>query len=640
MKGGIGLDISNGAVTVALLRGSKNFFIDTILQEKIPAPGENETQNEVIGRKLRDIWERYELEPYPVVSCMEAKDCILRQLVVPFSQEEKIQRTIKFEAEKYLHACSIDDVVIDFLKVDDLDGKSGILLAAGHKKVIRDHLDKLQGGGIDPVSIDLDGTALFNAFSASSQYREQGASLVIDIGTEAVRMLLVSDGALKRVRSFRIRAGDVIAAPEHDDLPVSGEMDAFDDDLEKRFAAIDQELEKAGEQVHSGDEGDDDDLDDDLPIALVDEDEFEHLQHAEQETDAGEAVEDADTQDDNEPSPLPPAVSKGHAADSSQLLERILVEVQRTFASVIFKTGVDHVCLTGAGSRLPGVKEFFHESFEMEVEYMDLGVFSAEDTAIEEAELLSEKGAVALGLALRAVDRETISLDFRRDEFKFERRYERLKLPLLFTGLLLFFSVFFQSLNLYIEKESHKESYNNLLIHQAQLFNKTFEKNPLEQLSMGRSVISLLKNEESRLEEFRGKGRGVMPDYLGFLEVMEDLTQAVDQSGLPDLVWVKINVQPEIPKKKTYSAGKIGILADDSASVSKIREAIDQKSKYFMATKPMTSQHKPSTRILCQLSLQYKDKVFQKSQSIAGTGPGGSNYAARTSPGRSGGGSY
>lgn len=640
MKGGIGLDISNGAIHVALLRGGKDLLLDTFVVEQLPVPVEGETPKEALARALRDIWQRYELAGYPVSTCIEAKDCILRRVVVPFKQEEKIRRTIRFEAENYLHACAIEDVIIEFLKVEALEEKSAVILAAGRKTVIGDHLETMKEAGLDPAYVDLDCVGLFNTFKRSGQYRPEGTSFLVDVGQRAVRMLFVADGGLRKIRSFRIDLEGLVHPPMlPDGLPPSLAAPAdglpVDDleDLDRRFAAIDEELARAGGEAMTTDPLVDDS--EELPIAIMEDEEYEALKDAPDAEPVDEGVNASAQDDDPLGPPLKEAPKPEAGADDpwpaekpdpsrglDRLFARVLSEAQRTFASEVYRMGIDTICLTGPGSRLAGVKEFFEDTFEVPVEY--LSIDECVDLADNDPMGLNDQGAVAFGLALRSMEKHDIALDFRQEDFRFQGRFEKLRMPLLFTGVLLFLSLFFNALNKVQETSSYKESYENTLQHQRELYFTTFEEDP-----KNRDVMSLVRKHQERIKKFQGEGRGVIPSYHRFIDVLHDLGEAVKKSNVPDLVWIKVEVRPEMPNKSTYSAGSLGILADDgAASVTMIKNAINQHSTFFDAADAVSSPHRASGRTLCSMTLRYKENWFEKKSA------GGRKSTAAAEPSR------
>jgi len=153
--------------------------------------------------------------------------------------------------------------------------------------------------------------------------------------------------------------------------------------------------------------------------------------------------------------------SSGEAAGPA-LFDRILAEAQRTFASTLYGHGLDAVFLTGPGSRLPGACEFFEKSFETQAVHLDFepALAGLEDAAVAEQD--RTHGAVALGLALRAANAKAVGLDFRKDEFRYEKRFAKLKAPLLVGGVLLFLGLLLNCVYLRRDQTRHEENLKNV----------------------------------------------------------------------------------------------------------------------------------------------------------------------------------
>jgi Tfp pilus assembly PilM family ATPase len=589
VKSGVGIDISNGAVTVAVVRGAA---VETFESRPI-VPREDERPKDAAARELREIFRTHELAGYTSAASLEARECILRELVVPFATEDKIRRMIRFEAENYLHACAIEDVIVDFFKVDTLDGKSGILLTAARKDVVRDRLALFQGGGVDPEILDLDVMALYSAFKTGPQWKAEGTALVVDIGTDTVRMLLVVNGMLRKVRAFRVRAGDLLASgrrlPAPEETPGAAPGESLLGELEERFAAIDRELAQAGGAPQGAG---------DVPIAIVSEDDFAALRDAE----GGDAPSAAAS----------PAGGDGGSA----LFDRILSEARRTFASTLYGRGLDAVLLCGPGSTLPEACEFFRKSFGADAHRLDLEAMFEKLEDRNVAAQAQTGGAVALGLALRAAGGTADGLDFRKDEFRYEKRFAKLRIPLLVAGALLFGSLFLNVLFLKQTTERYAATYDDVRTASVGLVRTTF--NLADSQRLPYRLAAYVDSEAQRLEQLFKGGSGI-PEYLVFLDLAADVSEAVKKAEVPNLVMMKIELKTEI-QKRGVGAGSIAFLSDEATAVDRVREAILRHSQYVDALKPTTRPHRASQRVECILDLEFKESVINKTSGTAGKG--------------------
>ena len=140
------------------------------------------------------------------MAAIDTKDCIVRELSVPFLRDDQIQKTLPFEAENSLVTFDVEEMILEYLKIGEAEGRSSLLLFAARDNVVGDRLEVLKEGGVDPVSLDLDAAALFNAFALTPTFDPERNTLLVDIGATSTKVLLIEDGTLKKIRSIRLGA--------------------------------------------------------------------------------------------------------------------------------------------------------------------------------------------------------------------------------------------------------------------------------------------------------------------------------------------------------------------------------------------------------------------------------------------------
>ena len=138
-------------MTGAVIAGTASKFrLVDFFTEKIPTLG-TETHGpsgeyipplsleEFIQKTLADR----NLEFSEVVAAVESQDCVIRQFPVPFVRDEQIRKVISFEAENYFPIFSMDQVVLEYMKVGESGGKSHLIVAALRNEVIESRLGTL-----------------------------------------------------------------------------------------------------------------------------------------------------------------------------------------------------------------------------------------------------------------------------------------------------------------------------------------------------------------------------------------------------------------------------------------------------------------------------------------------------------------
>ena len=111
-----GLEIDRSRLRLAIFEGNtKKYTLIDFIDEDISAESEEE-RRELIREILREQLAKKENRGMDVVSSIDARQSVLREINVPYTKDDAIAKTIRFEAESYLHAYSVDDVVIEYLK--------------------------------------------------------------------------------------------------------------------------------------------------------------------------------------------------------------------------------------------------------------------------------------------------------------------------------------------------------------------------------------------------------------------------------------------------------------------------------------------------------------------------------------------
>ena len=120
----LGLDIGSSTITGAVFSGNqKKFRLIDFFNEEIPSvhTGEYSEDDEYIAPMAADellakIMSERNLKDIDVVTEVDAKDCIMREISVPFTKDEQIRKTVFFEAENYFTGFDLENTVLDHIK--------------------------------------------------------------------------------------------------------------------------------------------------------------------------------------------------------------------------------------------------------------------------------------------------------------------------------------------------------------------------------------------------------------------------------------------------------------------------------------------------------------------------------------------
>ena len=551
----LGLDIGAHSVTGAVFAGNpKKFRLVDFFTEEIPTlevgfdplkPKSDTLPQELstplsLEELIQKILTERGLKGADVVAAVDAKDCIIRDIPVQFTREEQIEKVIPFTAEEFLPTINVEEVILEWLKVGEANGKSTVVLFALRNDVVESRLNLLKKVEIDPIALDVDVAAMFNAFALTPVHDPKKSTLLIDMGGTSTKIVLVEEGRMKKVRAFRSSAR--VLGPERllaqpvgvgsgsgsssGGIATLGDAEPLFSDysIESRFKEIEdalRKLEPAGTDALL------DAFDESTPIAILSDEDYARVQAMAAEGKASAppirlAEPDANPFTDRlRPPSDAPGPSRGNGnGDFRGYLERIGIEVQRTLASS--RAQVDLICLTGGMSGRDEAVRYFNEEFDVETIQLDFGDSIESDLDATKMLEVSRFGAVAVGLAVKELGGDRTGLDFRKGRFRYEHRFSKLKLPLLVLSVLcfaFFLQTAFWSYHEYRTLNETADNYNKLSrdSYKAFFFNKP--------VTEGRDPLAAAKEQ---LGKWSGKGLVGVGKVLPFADSVANVAEVLE----------------------------------------------------------------------------------------------------------------
>ncbi len=137
---------------------------------------------------IRELMKEMKINPKRVknlVTGLNGSDVSVKQITTMDMPEDELHSSMTFEARKHIPMDG-SDAVIDFQifgsntkEVDKID----VALVACTKKTSTAHLDLLKEVGFKPGIVDVDPIAVMNSFSYANELPEDGAVVLLDIGS-------------------------------------------------------------------------------------------------------------------------------------------------------------------------------------------------------------------------------------------------------------------------------------------------------------------------------------------------------------------------------------------------------------------------------------------------------------------------
>ena len=165
--------------------------------------------------------------------CLPTTDIMFRQVSLPFSDDNKIRKTLPFELEPLL-PFAVSEIVADYLKVH----AGGLLVAATTKKAIQDWITLVESKLGEVSAIDVSAAGLTAAMLTKKDVKAGG--VLLDIGASSTTAVFYENGAIVQLRSLAIGGHLMTAALAAD---MSGEISSAE------LAKISADYSAAGTKV-------------------------------------------------------------------------------------------------------------------------------------------------------------------------------------------------------------------------------------------------------------------------------------------------------------------------------------------------------------------------------------------------------
>lgn len=376
----VGLDVgSNRVRLVEADAPGKSLRVLRMAERELEPVPEGGSREEAVRVTVDALFRESGMSRDEVTLAWPAEACTLREVSVPFKEDDQIRKVAKFELEHHLHSIDIDDVVVDYIRIGDSrdDGGSRLLAFAAPKAPLLERLRALEAVRVDPLAVDVDIASLHSAAHAAGVFEEHPSCILLDAGTRTTKIVLVVDGAVRSARA--LRGG------------MEGMARALGNDL-----GIDPGTARG--RALAGARPDDlmavpDTTDMDAPAA------------------------------ERSAASLEVAVIEDRRGD---FLTRLCREVTRTRAAA---SGVEFsaILVTGQGSLVPGIHRAIGDRLAMPVQPLDLLRRIQHQVPPEAMDEADATYAVALGAAVRGMRIAPLQLDLRREDLAFARRFDQVK---------------------------------------------------------------------------------------------------------------------------------------------------------------------------------------------------------------------
>ena len=242
-----------------------------------------------------------------------------------------------------------------------------------------------------------------------------------------------------------------------------------------------------------------------------------------------------------------------------EYLARISLEIQRSLAGVSLGSSVERVVITGGMSSREEAVAFFAEEFETETIRLRFDDCFEMDPKVAGDPSFHLNGAVAIGLGMRLLREDSIGVDYRKDAFRYEHKFERVKIPLMVVAFLVF--LFFLQATFWSFQSWKEESKRRDLFarRSKDIYEKFFEE------KLRGNAFSAMKKRKQAGE---GRGAGDVPRFVDFADAMRSFSEVMNGSDVYFTI-KSMDFKFRIKSRSVKSGGK-GTSTLDSGQPSKV----------------------------------------------------------------------
>lgn len=217
----IGLDIGTSAVRAVRLKTSRagEPSLEQVGQVMLPhgAVRDGEIIDvETVAECVRTLWSEWNIKGRKVVLGTGNQQCVTRIVDVPYTNDDELREALTMQAQDYvpipLDQATLDYNVIEYLEDDQGASIARVILVASARDTVDRVVEVAKLAKLDPVILDLDALALLRTLAVDHSPVEQGAELLVDIGSAVTDIVVHQHGTPRFVRELMMGSGDISEA--------------------------------------------------------------------------------------------------------------------------------------------------------------------------------------------------------------------------------------------------------------------------------------------------------------------------------------------------------------------------------------------------------------------------------------------
>jgi type IV pilus assembly protein PilM len=212
------MDIDRGAIKAVQISESGGVYtLQHVGYHRLP-PGtivEGEVaDHDLLAAEIKEFWSSHSFKGKSVILGIANQKVVVRLLDFPRMDPEDLKSAIGFEAQEHI-PMPLDEVVLDHVVLGpqgEGSDQDRVLVVAAQKEMIGRYISAVRVGGLRPTSIDVKALALTRSTLPDAFFEEEGASLLLDVGTELTNLVITQGRNPTLTRFIPFGLADFVAA--------------------------------------------------------------------------------------------------------------------------------------------------------------------------------------------------------------------------------------------------------------------------------------------------------------------------------------------------------------------------------------------------------------------------------------------
>jgi len=208
-KNAVGLDIGTSSIKIAHVKDSAK-GVQLLAFDTIMLPPDTIRDGVILhapqlSTRIQEIFAVNKIRHRQVAVSLSGHSVIIKKISLPEMTNAELEDSIQWEAEQYI-PFDIKDVHVDFqiLNPHAGQGQMDVLLVAAKKAVIEELTEVVRAARLDPVIVDVDAFALYNAFEANFTVPAAETVALINVGASTININVVVGGTTAFTRDITI----------------------------------------------------------------------------------------------------------------------------------------------------------------------------------------------------------------------------------------------------------------------------------------------------------------------------------------------------------------------------------------------------------------------------------------------------